>query len=240
MKRFRIQFAAIAAVIGVLCLSTYAGRQGTAAPGRPAALPTKIAFVDLEHVLQNYKKLDDLRQPLKEAFSEADAKARAIVEQANKITEEMKSSEIETGSPEYVELESKYISLSTRFEAHKASSKKTLERKDAQIIRTVYLEITQMLKEFAETNGYTLIMQFSRDAMTTQDLNKTKQKLSSSVVCNSGADDITDLVLAELTARYADGKKATPKATEAKATPPAKAPARKPAAAAAPPAKTTR
>lgn len=239
MNRFPIQLAAAAGLIGGLCLLTYAGRQGTAAPAAtPRAGTTRVAFVDIGHILLNYKKLEDMKESVKEFQNQAEAKAKAIVEKGRKLDAELKSGDFEDGSPEFVERESALFQISSRLEVFKQSTKKELSRKEAAILRDVYLEIQAALREFADVNGYSLILQINREAMTSEDLGLVKQKLVSPVVFNGGGNDITDAALEYLSSKYVpttpDPKPAAPAAAPAKTAP------RKSAAAPAPGAKATR
>jgi Skp family chaperone for outer membrane proteins len=234
-----LQFAAAAGLIGGLCLLATAGRQSTAAGAAPRQATARVAFVDLGHILRNYKKLEDLQEPVREFMSQAEAKHKAILEKARKLHEELKSGEFEAGSSEIIDRESALIQLSGRDEALKATTKREKARKDAVVLREVYLEIQDVVRQFAEVNGYTLVLQYDRDALASNDPNFLQQKLAGSVVLNQGGDDITDAALEYLSSAYAKEAGKGDSAAPPKTSPSTKTAPRKAAAAPAQGAKAT-
>ena len=82
MTRLPIQFAVAAGLIGGLCLLTSARGQGTAGAAR-AALPTRIAVVDMAHIFRNYKKFEDLREQLEDIVDDAKATVLATLDAAS-------------------------------------------------------------------------------------------------------------------------------------------------------------
>lgn len=233
MKRASLQILAIAGFVGALGFFVLGERSSDAAASR-AAQPyaTHIAVVDLSHIFQHYDRLEELRQEVRESMEAAQSKAKDYVAKARTLDEQLKNGEFEEGSPEQIEFEKKMIQLNSRYEAYKALTTKNLKKQEAECLRTAYVDVQQALDQFSEQNGYTLVLQINRDAMTSDDPGKTGQKLGLPVFRNQGADDITDAVLAFLNSRHeaAAPRKSAHPAT--KAAPPAArkpAPRRKPA-----------
>lgn len=205
MKHLSLQFAAVAGLIGALGLLAAVPGQGKAAAARATqpSGPTRIAVVDMSYLFQNYEKLEDLRQSIKAAAEDAQAKAKGYIEKARTIEEQLKSGEFENGSTEFVERENKVIELSSRFEMFKATTQKDLKKKDAKILLTVYDDVRDAVALFAEQNGYSLVLQTNREITASEDKAKVAQKLGQPVFHNHRADDITDGVLAYLSQEYA-------------------------------------
>lgn len=228
MKRASLQILAIAGFVGALGLFVLGGRSSDAASSRraqPAA--THIAVVDLNHIFQHYDRLEELRQEVRESLEAAQTKAKDYVAKARTLDEQLKSSEFEEGSPEQLEHEKKLIQLNSRYEAYKALTTKNLKKQEAECMRTAYIDVQHALDQFAGQNGYTLVLQINRDAMTSDDPSRTAQKLGLHVFRNQGADDITDAVLAFLNAQHETAAPAKAAHPTRKAAPPS---ARKPAA----------
>lgn len=202
MKRFSLQCALLAGLLGALGLVGYVngdGKGNRAAKPQPAI---RLAVVDTTHILKNYQKYEDLQQEVREAAEAAQNKAKGMIEQARSIQEQLQSGELESESEEFMKKERQVISLSSKLEVYNALAKKELKKKDAETLAKVYLDVQNAMAAYAEQNGYTMIMRFRRDFEGLDDAQRTGQVINQTIVRYEGADDITDSVLAWLNQQY--------------------------------------
>lgn len=230
VKRFSLQCALFAGLLGALGLVGYVNGDGK---GTRAAKPQpniRLAVIDISHILKNYQKHEDLQQEVREAAEMAQNKAKGMIEQARSLQEQLQSGEFESDSDEFLKKERQVISLSSKFEVYNALTKKELTKKNAETMAKAYLDVQNAMALYAEQNGYTMIMRFQRDFEGLSERDRTWQTMSQSIVRYEGADDITDSVLAWLNQQYqAQLASAAPKKPATPAKSPTAAPAKAPA-----------
>ncbi|MGH7198983.1 MAG: OmpH family outer membrane protein, partial [Planctomycetaceae bacterium] len=161
----------------------------------------KIGLIDMAHVFKNYKKFEVLREGLKAEIEQSDAKAKQMAADAQALQKEMQS--YKEGSPDYIAAEKKLAGLAADFEAYRQVQQKEFLRKESQIYRTIYLEVTDAVDKYAQYYKYTLILRFDRsgleEAQTPQDL---LQRMNREVIYHRGENDITLSVLDYLNRKY--------------------------------------
>jgi outer membrane protein len=77
-----------------------------------------------------------------------------------------------------------------------------IQRKEAKMYQTIYLEVTDAVEKYARIYKYTLILKFNREDMTSDDPQKIAMALQRQVVYYQADDDITDPVLKYLNNTY--------------------------------------
>lgn len=244
MKRFSLQCAVFAGLMVAVGLATFVngdGKTGKSAV-KAAAPPFRLAIVDTAYILKNYLKYEDLQQEVRDAAEQAQQKAKGMIDQARTIQEQLQTGEIDQDSEEFLKKERQIISLSSKLEVYNALAKKEIKKKDVATLAKVYEDVQQAMALYAEQNGYTMIMRFTRDFEGIDEKQRTANILNQNIVRHEGADDITDSVLAWLNQQYeakqtatvrksAPAAKAPPVTTTSAASPAAKpSAARKPAA----------
>lgn len=224
VKKFLASAAIAAAGFGAGCLFlTTAWGDANSSPSAKQIAPTRIALIDMGYVFKNYKKFEDLKKDVNDAAQMAQEKAKGYIQQAQALQEEMKSGTYAGDSPEYLDRERQIIQLSSKFETFKALSNKDLVQRNAQTHKAVYEDVVRIVNAVAERDGYTLVMQFNRDAQSGEDPQKVSQAMARQIVFSQSQDDISDIVLNYLNRKY-ESSAGTP---ASKPTSPEKAPIRK-------------
>ena len=115
----------------------------------------------------------------------------------------MKSGTIKEGSQEYKRLEDQLIGLQTEFNSFKAKVQRDFMRQESQIYKTVYLEVADATKKYAEYFHYTLVLRFNRKSISEAEGPKgILGSMNKQVIYSRPEDDITDSVVDYLNKLY--------------------------------------
>lgn len=188
------------AVLGA-CLSadSSAFAQGSGAPA--AAVAHKVGLIDMAHIFKNYKKFDALREDLKNEIASSDAKAKQMVTQLKALDDQLK--QMKQGSPGYVEKEKQLLQVNSDFEAFRKGAQRDFVRKESQIYKTVYLEVSDAVEKYAYHYKLTLVMRFNREELEGADEPQdVLNRMNRQIVYFRPEDDITEPVLTFLNRNY--------------------------------------
>lgn len=172
-----------------------------AAAAAPAAEPPhKIALIDMGRVFKEYKKIETLKEDWKSEFSVSEEQAKKMSAQIQKIVEEMKL--FKTGSTEFIKLEKQQTQMAAEFTSFQKNAQRDLIRKEADLLKTVYLEAMEVVGKFADRFGYTMVMRFNSDTFEGDDMNKMQLVMNRVIVFHRPEDDLTDGVIKYLNSTY--------------------------------------
>lgn len=211
MKKLILSLAAFAA-IGTSVVSAQAPAPATA--DKTANLPVKIGLVDMARVFKEYSKFTTLREELQAEMVAMQEEAKTIKVQVNKTAEQMK--QLNQDSPEFRALEEKIAKQTSEFETRTRLKQRDLARREAEIFETVYLEASDVVKQYAEYYKFTIVMRFNSESIDSDNPQKLANGLNKLVIYHRPQDDITDPVIEYLN-RQQDKKK-KPAGTAAPAT----------------------
>lgn len=197
MKRISVQFAAVAALLGATCLLNLASGDG-----RTGAKPMKIALIDMDHVLVNYKKSDELTAEMREAYKAVEAQGKALIGEANSLKTELKSGTFDEESSEFEKRENRLFHINSQLKVLEAQTKSNMQKQHVSVVQAVYQDVQQAVERFAAQNGYTLILKINRDTHEGKDSQQIQKTLSQQIVFHQGAEDITDPVLSLLNQEF--------------------------------------
>jgi Skp family chaperone for outer membrane proteins len=169
---------------------------------RPAA-PLRIAFIDLGEVIRKYKKFEDLSQQAQAARVEAGATYKEKVEHVQQLGQALQDAELDRESPEFAAKEKKLLQLSVSTDSYRQVTEKELSYTAAKIRLAVYLDVSAAAREFAEQNGYTLVLRIDREAEAAKTYMTIAQTMRQPVLRHENRDDITEAVIAWLNKQYA-------------------------------------
>jgi outer membrane protein len=196
VKKLILCSAAIAIAAGVF-LSTR-DLHGQAAE-RPTA--HQVGLIDMAYVFKNYEKFKASTQDLQANIKAADDKAKAQVEAMKNLQEKLAS--LTAGSAEHQKVESDLIGMQTKLETFRKTSQLEFLRREADIYKTVYLEVAQSVEQYSKHYKYTLIMRFNRAPVeTAENPQEIIQSMNRQVVYYRTQDDITDQILGYLNEQF--------------------------------------
>lgn len=170
--------------------------------------PHKIALIDMGRVFKEYKKIEVLKEDWKSEFSINEENAKKMTAQVQQVIEQMK--EFKPGTPEFIKLEKQQTDLAAKLGAFKQTAQRELLRKEAELLKTVYLETMDVVEKFADRFGYTLVMRFNSDTFEGEDMSKMQLVMNRVIVYHRAEDDLTDGVIKYLNRQFDAGQ---PKAT---------------------------
>lgn len=194
MKRVLLSALAIA-----ICATTinFATAQGRTAP----AGPTKIGLIDMAKVFKDYDKFKALRENLKAEIQRSDSKAKQLNERVQSLATQMK--EMKPGGPGYAQLEKQLLTAQGELAAYAKGEQRDLMRKESQIYKQIYIEVTQAVAKYAQIKGYTLVIRFSpKGAEQSETPQAIVDSMNRQVIYHRPNDDITDNVLYFLNNQY--------------------------------------
>ncbi|MEX2287707.1 MAG: OmpH family outer membrane protein [Planctomycetaceae bacterium] len=207
MKKVTILAAAFMIVAGASFVATFAQGEGAAST---ESAPHKIGLIDMAHIFKEYAKFKNLREELKVEIGKSDSQAKEMAESLKKLQAEMQT--FQAGSPEFIEAESKLAKESSNFEAFRKLAQRDFLRKESQIYKTIYLEVTDMVEKYATHYHYTLVMRFNREEVgSAEDPPEVIKSMNRQVVYYRPQDDITEPILKFLNQRYSPGETAVPR-----------------------------
>ncbi len=196
MKKCNPLVVALAAV-GLFVTQATVRAEGPAA----GAAPHQIGLIDMAHIFQNYDKFKDQTASLKKAAEEAEAKAQAMMEKGKQGQTALQN--LQPGSADYNKIESELIKLKTELETFRQVEQQKIVRQQAEVYKTIYLEVQDVVNRYAGYYKYTLVIRFNRgevaDAGNPQAI---LQNMNRQVVYYQPQDDITDPILNHLNEQY--------------------------------------
>lgn len=204
MKKLILSAAVIVVFAGLSCFTTSARAQGGAAK----QMATKIGLIDMAEVFKEYKKFEALRDGLKADIKATDAKAKQMATQAQAMQAKLKSGNFKQDSPEYKQIESQLTQLRAEFTTFKNQSQREFMKKESQIYKTVYLEVSDAVAKYAGYYKYTLVLRFNRKSLEDADNPQgVLQSMNKQIIYSEPEDDITDSIVDYLNRLY--GREAT-------------------------------
>jgi Skp family chaperone for outer membrane proteins len=178
-----------------------ATRPGISQDAAATPTPHQIGLIDMAHIFKNYEKFKDQTASLQKLAEEAEAKAQAMMEKGRKGQEQLQT--LTPGTPEYTQIESELIKLKTELETFRQVEQQKIVRQQAEVYKTIYLEVQDVVNRYAQYYKYTLVIRFNRgDVAEAGNPNAIIQNMNRQVVYYQPQDDITDPILKHLNDQY--------------------------------------
>lgn len=204
--------ACAALAIGLATCSTWAVTAQSRSGGdkQPSSAPHKIAVIDMGYIFENYDKFKALSDDLKAEMAQINQQARKKAQKIKSLQQQLKS--LNEDSPDYRQREQELTQKMSDFQTFRKMAEKDARRKQSKAFKTVYMEVADLVEQYADHYGYTLVLRFNRDALAeAEGPQEVMQALNRQVIYHRQADDITDPILDYLNGKYAKSNGGAPK-----------------------------
>lgn len=196
MKKYSLLTIAVAS-LGLMVATATVSAQDAAAP----AAPHQIGLIDMAHIFKNYEKFKDQTASLQKAAEEAEAQAQDMMNQGKQLQQQLQTMQV--GSPDYNKIEAQLIELKNKLETFRQVEQQKIVRQQADLYKTIYLEVQDVVNRYASHYKYTLIIRFSRtEVAESTNPQAILQNMNRQVVHYQPQDDITDPILKYLNDSY--------------------------------------
>lgn len=161
----------------------------------------KIALIDMAHVFKNYAKFEALRENLKTEIKASEEKMQADIQQLQAMKEKLQM--MTESSPGYAQAEQELASKAAEIDASRKVMQRDFLRKESQIYKQIYMEVSGAVKMYADYYKYSLVLRFNRNQIQESDApQEVINGMNKQVVYHRAEDDITDAVLDYLNKKY--------------------------------------
>jgi outer membrane protein len=215
VKKLYVCLAAAAFIAGTWLPSDVRAQDKPATAA--AATPHQVGLIDMAHVFKEYEKFKALSEALRAEVETSEGQAKAALQELQQLQAQLTEGTLKEGTPEYTAIEQKIVQGSTELETFRKVKQREFLRKEADVYRTVYLEVQSAVEKYARYYKYTLVMRFNRgDVESAENPQEILQSMNRPVVYHRGEDDLTDPILNYLNNEYrktAGAPATTPSAT---------------------------
>jgi len=191
-----------------VCLPLWLSAQTNADGQSPEQLPEfahQVGLIDMAYVFKNSVRFKSLTDELQQAITQTDHDAKEIVDRIRRLQAQLNASTAEPGSPEYQKLEDQIVQGKTELESFKRIAQQSFLRREAEIYKTIYLEVEDAVTRYAAYYKYTLILRFDRQEATAQDdPQEIMNGMHRNIVYYRAGDDITEPILKFLNDQWSD------------------------------------
>lgn len=171
----------------------------------------RVGLIDMGHVFKNYKKFEALAADLRAQGEDLESQAKPKVDRLRQLQQQLASGNIEEGSPDFTRLENEMVALQTELQSEGRMLQRDFMRKEAQIYKTIYLEVETAVRQYADYYGYTLILRFQRNSVdSADDPQAIISGMNRQVIFHRATDDLTDPILQYLNDQWAQRQAAGP------------------------------
>jgi Skp family chaperone for outer membrane proteins len=189
-----------AAILAILVAVSGVARLAAQAPaGRPATGPTStVAVVDIAQIYKGMNSFKAQMEMMSKEVKAAEDKLNAERLQLNRMVEKLK--ELRPGTPDFKRLEQDIAQKQADFQVRGNLHKRDFMEKEAAIYYKTYQEINEVIRQYSESRGITLVLRFSNDQVDPTDRDSVFRELTKAVVYQHSSD-ISQIILDEMNRR---------------------------------------
>ena len=163
-----------------------------------AADPLPVATVNVDRILRLHKPLNDKIDPLKAEAKDLDANVQVKQAEIENVANQLR--QVQPGSAEHQKLQLQIVKLQTDLQRHIATSRNSLQTREATIYLAFFRQIDAEISKLAKSRGIKLVLrQYGSSFEDGQSLQDVAKALNRGILFEDGLD-ITDEILKALEA----------------------------------------
>ncbi len=187
------QLLASCLAVGLITAGTLPSVQAQQPQARPVG---PVAILDLTYIFKNHPRFQAMTEAMR---GEVDAAEKQLSVERDAMQNLAKSIEqYKRGTPEYKQIEEELIKRQNDLQLKVNLQKKTFLEQEAKIYYTIYQEVNDHVRYFADSNGVSLVLRFNGDPIDRNDPQEVLKELNKSVIYYNRAIDITPIILEKL------------------------------------------
>ncbi|MCA9079242.1 MAG: OmpH family outer membrane protein [Planctomycetaceae bacterium] len=199
----------ILSLAACVTVATLAFAQAPSTPPKPA-VPHKVGLIDMAHIFKNYEKFTALTESLQKEIEASDNQAKQMLEALQAKQKLLTGGTLVEGSPDFAKHEAELLDMQTNLETFRRKSQRDFLRKEADVYKTVYLEVEDAVKRYAEYYQYTLVLRFNRQNVdSAENPRDIISGMNRQVVFHRADEDITDPILSHLNGEWSKRRAAS-------------------------------
>jgi outer membrane protein len=168
-----------------------------------AVPPHQVGLIDMSFVFKNYQKFNTMTASLQEEIQQLDEQAKTKVERMKQLQGQLTGGTLKEGSAEFIEAETSLMNAKSELETFKRVAQRDFLRKEADIYKTIYLEVEDAVRRYAAYYHYTLVLRFNRqDVHEAENPRDVMNGMNRQVLYFRSQDDLTDPILEYLNSEW--------------------------------------
>ena len=190
----------IAAFAATVLVTQAAFAQAPAA--RPAAttpIAGGVAIVDMTYIFEKYSGFQSKKDALQKDITLAEQELKSMQQAMQTLAERLK--DYKPNTPDYNAIEEELAKRNAEGQVKMQKQKKEFLGREAKMFYSIYQEVSDEIKVFAERNSINLVLRFTGDPVDVDDPQQVVKELNKGVVYYSASIDITPHILEQLNRR---------------------------------------
>jgi Skp family chaperone for outer membrane proteins len=185
----------------LLIAACVAGFLASAARAQQQPAHTDVVLVDLSLIFQKYAGFTEMRADLQTAVDVAEKEIGRLRDEAKKKLSELKVAQ--KGTPQHQQLQDDITRLQVEINTRVSNGRKDFAGQEAKIFFSVYKQVQDEVATFCRRQGVRVALQYNSKPLTEDDGAELLQRIQQPVLFAEPTVDITNYVLEQLNARYA-------------------------------------
>jgi Skp family chaperone for outer membrane proteins len=205
VRRFLITAALAAALAAISLLVVSAVAQQPAASPPTAGL---TVLLDVTGLIKDSHRLKEMMADMQRAVAKAEESFKKDREDIRRLTEELKDSQLRSGSPEYRAKEELITKKTSDLNVAVQIQRKDFLQMESKIYYTVYVEIQQEVNLFAAANNISMVLKTSSEPVDAEKPEDILREMNKPVIWHAQGLDITPYIKERLARRYGNPQQA--------------------------------
>jgi outer membrane protein len=189
----------IAALAATVLVTQAAFAQAPVARSASTPIAGGVAIVDMTYIFEKYSGFQSKKDALQKDISLAEQELKSMQQAMQALAERLK--DYKPNTPDFNAIEEELAKKNAEGQVRMQKQKKEFLGREAKMFYSIYQEVSEEIKTFAERNGINLVLRFTGDPVDVDDPQQVVKELNKGVVYYSASIDITPHILEQLNRR---------------------------------------